>query len=398
MNDPKTLKHSAHPPVAIIGGGAIGLGIGWRLAQAGVTVDVFERGEAGHGASWAAGGMLAAGVETEPSEFDLSAFNRASLALWPDFAAELERESGVSVELRREGTLKVALNRDDAAQLRFMYDFQRAQGVTLEWLSSKQTLEREPRLNPALSASVFFPGDCQADNRFLVRALKRAFLASGGKLHEHTPVTSVEIASGRVVALRLGDKRHECAVAVLAAGAWSGEIAGLPQEARVPVRPVKGQILALKMDPAAPLVRHVIWSPQVYLVPRRDGRLIVGGTVEEKGFNGDLTAGGIFALLEGVWRALPGVEDLPIDEMWMGFRPGSRDDAPMLGPSAVEGLVAATGHYRNGILLTPLTADTVSRYILTGEVAEAIKPFAVSRFAAKTQKGIANKDKTRQQA
>ncbi len=387
------MKRSARPPVAIIGGGAIGLGIGWRLAQAGVPVDVFERGEAGHGASWAAAGMLAAGVETEPGEGDLAALNRASLALWPDFAAELERESGVSVELRREGTLMVALNRDDAAQLRFTYDFQRAQGVALEWLSPKQALEREPQLNPALASAVFSPGDHQADNRFLVRALKRAFLAAGGKLHEHAAVTSVEIVSGRVKAVRLGEKRHECAVAVLAAGAWSGEIAGLPPEAKVPVRPVKGQMLALKMDPSAPLIRHVIWSPRVYLVPRRDGRLIVGGTVEEKGFNADLTAGGIFALLEGAWRALPGVEELALDEMWVGFRPGSRDDAPMLGPGAVEGLVLATGHYRNGILLTPVTADTLARYILTGEVAELIKPFAASRFAAKMQKG-----KTREKA
>ena len=188
MTDPKTLKRSARPPVAIIGGGAIGLGIGWRLAQAGVPVDIFERGEAGHGASWAAAGMLAAGVETEPGEAALAALNRASLALWPDFAAELEAASGVSVELRREGTLQIALNRDDAAQLRFTYDFQRAHGVALEWLSPKQALEREPRLNPALSAAVFSPGDHQADNRFLVRALKRAFLAAGGKLHEHVRV------------------------------------------------------------------------------------------------------------------------------------------------------------------------------------------------------------------
>ena len=157
MNDPKTLKHSAHPPVAIIGGGVIGLGIGWRLAQAGVTVDVFERGEAGHGASWAAGGMLAAGVETEPSELDLSALNRASLALWPDFAAELERESGVSVELRREGTLMVALNRDDAAQLRFMYDFQRAQGVDAGMaVSAKQRLNASRTLIPP------FPPRCSS--------------------------------------------------------------------------------------------------------------------------------------------------------------------------------------------------------------------------------------------
>jgi glycine oxidase len=135
------------------------------------------------------------------------------------------------------------------------------------------------------------------------------------------------------------------------------------------------------MDPAAPLLRHVVWTPRVYLVPREDGRLIVGATSEERGFNNDLTAGGIYSLLEGAWRALPSVEELPIDEMWVGFRPGSRDDAPLLGPGEIEGLVYATGHHRNGILLTPVTADSIARYILTGEVAEVIRPFAISRFA-----------------
>ncbi|HZT51649.1 MAG TPA: glycine oxidase ThiO [Stellaceae bacterium] len=376
----QTTHHSASGPVAIVGGGAIGLAIGWRLAQRGVPIAIYERGEAGHGASWAAAGMLAAGVETEPGEHDLAALNRQSLALWPAFAAELEEASGLSVGLRREGTLQVALTRDDAAQLRFTYDFQREHGIALEWLTARQALEREPRLNPSLAAAVYSPGDHQADNRMLVRALKRAFLAAGGTLHEHAAVTAIEVAGGMVAGLRVGESRVAAETVVLAAGAWSGEIAGLPAEARAPVRPVKGQMLALKMDAAAPLLRHVVWAPRAYLVPRRDGRLIVGATVEEKGFNVDLTAGGVFALLEGAWRALPGVEELPIDEMWVGFRPGSRDDAPLLGPSAVAGLVLATGHYRNGILLTPVTADLVARYLQTGAVDPAMAPFAPERF------------------
>ncbi|MDE1931392.1 MAG: glycine oxidase ThiO, partial [Alphaproteobacteria bacterium] len=320
----QTAHNASSAPVAIIGGGAIGLAIGWRLAQRGVHVAIYERGEAGHGASWAAAGMLAAGVETEPGEGDLASLNRRSLALWPDFAAALEQASGLSVDLRREGTLMIALNRDDAAQLRFTYDFQREHGIALEWLSPRDALKREPRLNPSLAAAVYSPGDYQADNRMLVRALKRAFLAAGGTLHEHAAVTSIETAAGRVTGLVVGDSRVAAEIVVLAAGAWSGEIGGLPAEARAPVRPVKGQMLALKMDPAAPLLRHVVWAPRDYLVPRQDCRLIVDGTVEEKGFNGDLTAGGIFALLEGAWRAVPGTEELAIDEMWVGFRPGSR--------------------------------------------------------------------------
>jgi glycine oxidase len=372
-------------PVAIIGGGAIGLAIGWRLAQRGVPVTIYERGEAGHGASWAAAGMLAAGVETEPGEGDLAALNRRSLALWPEFAAAVEQASGLSVDLRREGTLMIALNRDDAAQLRFTYDFQREHGIALEWLSPREALAREPRLNPSLAAAVYSPSDYQADNRMLVRALKRAFLAAGGTLREHAPVSAIEVSAGRVTGLVVGDTRIEVSIVVLAAGAWSGEIAGLPAEARAPVRPVKGQMLALKMDPASPLLRHVVWAPRAYLVPRQDGRLIVGGTVEEKGFDGDLTAGGIFALLEGAWRAVPGTEELAIDEMWVGFRPGSRDDAPLLGPSSVAGLVHATGHYRNGILLTPVTADLIAHYLLSGEIDAAMAPFTPSRFQPKVR-------------
>jgi len=219
----------------------------------------------------------------------------------------------------------------------------------------------------------------------LVRALKRAFLAAGGTLREHAPVSAIEVSAGRVTGLVVGETHVAAETVVLAAGAWSGEIAGLPAEARAPVRPVKGQMLALKMDPAAPLLRHVVWAPRAYLVPRQDGRLIVGGTVEEKGFDGALTAGGVFAMLEGAWRAVPGTEELAIDEMWVGFRPGSRDDAPLLGPSSVAGLVHATGHYRNGILLTPVTADLIAHYLISGEIDAAMAPFTPSRFAPRVR-------------
>lgn len=372
------------PRTAIIGGGVIGLGIGWRLAQAGCPVEIFERGEAGKGASWAAAGMLAAGVETEPGELGLYALNRASQQAWPQFAAEIEAASGQSVELRQEGTLIVALNRDDSAQLRYTYDFQRNHGIELVWLSGAEARQREPFLHPGLAGAVFSAGDHQVENRKLVRALRTAFLAAGGKLHEHQAVTGIDTVSGKVTGVRLGAQRVAADVIVLAAGAWSGEVEGLPKTARPPVRPIKGQMLALRMNRAAPLLRHVVWTPRVYLVPRSDGRLIVGATTEERGFDGDLTAGGVFTLLEGVWRALPGVEELPIDEMWVGFRPGSRDDAPILGAGEIEGFVYATGHHRNGILLTPVTVDGVAHYILTGEIAEVIRPFAMARFAAST--------------
>jgi glycine oxidase len=288
----------------------------------------------------------------------------------------------MSLGYRDEGTLAVALTRDDVAELRFHYDYHLSLGICLEWLNGAEARRREPHLHPQVAAAVFSPLDHQVDNRRLVAALRRAFLAAGGRLHEHMPVSAIEVVGGRATAVRVADHRRDADVVVLAAGAWSAEIAGLPAAARPPVRPVKGQMLALRMPAQAPLLRHVLWTPRVYMVPREDGRLIIGGTVEERGFDASLTAGGVFALLEGAWRAMPTVEELPIDEMWVGFRPGSRDDAPLLGPTSVAGLVLATGHHRNGILLTPVTAESVSRFILSGEIDEAMAPFTIGRLAA----------------
>jgi glycine oxidase len=366
--------------VAIIGGGVIGLSIGWRLAGRGADVHVFERGKAGQGASWAAAGMLAAGCETEPGEAALGRLNHASLALWAGFAAELEAASGIEVGLRREGTLIIALNRDDVARLRHDYEFQTKQGVTLEWLTPAEAREREPHLAPQLAGAVFSQGDWQVDNRKLAEALARAFTSAGGTLHEDCPVTGVAMANARVSGIVTVSGAHSANCVVIASGAWSG-LLDLPVD-RLPVRPVKGQMLAVQMDPKAPLLRHVVWAPRAYLVPRLDGRLIIGATVEERGFDDKITAGGMFGLLDGAWRALPAIEDLPICESWVGFRPGSRDDAPILGPSGVGGLMIATGHHRNGILLTPVTADAMAATILDQRLDPRIEAFSDERFTA----------------
>jgi len=360
----------------------IGLGIAWRLAQAGCTVSVYDRGEAGHGASWAAAGMLAAAVETEPGEEPLLPLALESQHLWPDFARELEAASGISVEYRGEGTMVLALNRDDAEQLRHSYDFQRRLGLDLEWLNAAEARRREPHLKPAIAAAVLSRGDHQVDNRCLGRALAAGVRKAGAALHEHCLVREIVVSGGRTAGVVTDHGREDADMVVLAAGAWSREIGGLAPAALPPVRPIKGQMLALQMDPAAPLLRHVVWLPRGgYLVPRNDGRLIVGGTVEERGFDATITAGGLFALIEGAWRALPAIEELPIVETWVGFRPGSRDDAPMLGPGVLDGLVIATGHHRNGILLTPVTAAVVSDFILSGRLPEMARPFSPARFA-----------------
>jgi glycine oxidase len=366
--------------VAIVGAGVIGLAIGWRLAAGGVEVDMYERGRAGRGASWAAAGMLAAAAEAEPSEERLLPLTLESQRRWPGFVEELEAASGITVGYRSEGTLVIALTRDDAEQLRFSYDFQRGLGLDLDWLGPRQVLEREPFLNPRLAGGCFSPSDHQVDNRRVATALAEAFRRVGGRLHENQAVERVAVDHGRARGVVVRGELRPADQVVVAAGAWSGVEALVPEAARPPVRPMKGQMLAVQMDPAAPILRHVVWTPRVYLVPREDGRLIVGGTVEERGFDEAITAGGLFSLLEGAWRALPAIEDLPVEETWVGFRPGSPDDAPILGFTAVDGLVVATGHHRNGILLTPVTADAISECVLTGVVPEPIRNFGIDRF------------------
>jgi glycine oxidase len=374
---------SSHSPkTVVIGAGVIGLGVAWRLAQAGGAVAVYDRGEAGRGASWAAAGMLAAAVETEPGEERLLELTLESQRLWPDFAREVEAAAGVSVGYRDEGTIVVALTRDDAEQLRFTYEFQKRLGLDIEWLSGAETRRREPHLRPGIPGAVLSPRDHQVENRALASALAVAARRAGAIIHEGCAVREVEVVGGRARGVVSARGRDPADVVVLAAGAWSREIGGIPADYLPPVRPIKGQMLALRMDRAAPLLRHVVWLPRGYLVPRLDGRLVIGATVEERGFDDTVTAGGLLALIEGAWRAVPAIEELPVAETWVGFRPGSRDDAPMLGPSGVEGLVVATGHHRNGILLTPVTAQVVSAYILTGRFSDSLRPFIAERFSS----------------
>jgi glycine oxidase len=368
------------PSIAIIGAGVVGLGIAWRLAGR-AAVTVFDRGKAGSGASHAAAGMLAACCEAEPGEEALIALGRESQARWPAFAEELLRVSGIDVELRREGILHLALTADDQAEIAHRLEFQRRLDLPLEWLSAAATRAREPHLAGKIAGALFSPEDHQVDNRKLVQGLRVAAEAAGATICEHRPVKEIVVQGGRAKGVLLQDETIATAdIVVLAAGAWSRGIGGLPPDRQPPVRPLKGQVLTLRMDAAAPLISHVVWAPGAYMVPRRDGRLIVGATVEEKGFDETITAGGVLTLLEAAWRAMPAVEELPIEEICVGHRPGSRDDAPILGRGPLEGLFCATGHHRNGILLAPVTADAMARLILDDVVEPAIQPFGLERF------------------
>ncbi|MCZ6678679.1 MAG: glycine oxidase ThiO [Candidatus Poribacteria bacterium] len=375
-------SHSSHSNqrIIIIGGGVIGLGIGWQLAKAGCTVSIYERDQAGRAASWAAAGMLSPLAEVNLNEGDLRQIGLTSSQMYPKWVQELESDSGMSVELRTEGTLIIALDRDDMEELQHLYELQQMLNLPVEWLTGAEAREVESSLSPRVTAAISCDADFQVDNRLMAQALTHAFQKLGGMLHEENPVEKIEIQDEAAAGVWVNGTQVEADVVVLSAGCWSPLIPGLPEAIRPPVRPVKGQMLALQMD-QPPIIQKVIHAPDTYLVPKNDGRLLVGATSEEQGFDTQLTAGGMFELLRGAWEALPGIYDFPIVETWVGLRPGSRDNAPILGKTAIENLIMATGHYRKGILLAPVTAREIASLILTGETSEIIEPFQLSRFS-----------------
>jgi len=364
--------------VLVIGGGIIGLSLGWTLARAGRPVAVFEAETVGRGASWTAAGMLAPDAELEFEETTLHALNTESRRRWPAFADELEADTGLDVGLRTEGTFVVADDRDAAAALRRRYEFQNEQGLDVEWMSGEEARHREPFLAPNLAAAVWAPGDHQVNNRSVVTALRDGLVAHGGDVHEHTPVAAVDPDDERPALVTEAGERVEGETVVVAAGAWSRALDGLES---LPIRPVKGQTLGLEMGPTFDL-RHVVRGPDAYVVPKDTGHVVVGATSEERGFDDAVTAEGLYENLEGSWEVVPGILDRAVHSVDVGFRPASRDHAPLLGPTAAPGIVAATGHFRHGILLTPVTAQEVARYVLEGTVSEWIEPFLPTRFDA----------------
>ena len=364
----------------------IGLSIGWQLAKAGCGVSIYERDCAGRSASWSAAGMLAPLAEVHFEERALLQLGSLSLQMYPEWVEALESDSRTSVGYRAEGTLIVGIDRDDTRELEHVYESQQFLNLPCKWLSGGEAREIEPLLSPKVTAAISSPSDHQVDNRLVVDALIAAYQSAGGSLYENTPVQKVEIRDAMVRGVWVNGVLEQGDVIVLAAGCWSNEIEGLPGIVKPPLRPVKGQILALQME-AGVILEKVIrttrakYPTDVYLVPKIDGRLVVGATCEEMGFDTRLTAGGLFELLRGAWEAVPGVYDLPIIETWTGLRPGSRDNAPILGETAVENLVMATGHYRNGILLAPVTSREITSLVLTGQTSEVIAPFQLSRFS-----------------
>ncbi len=369
----------AQVDVAVIGAGVIGLSIAWRLAGRGLAVAVFDRGEAGAGTSLAATGMLAAAAEHEPGSEKFLALALESQRQWPEFCAQLEGESRLSIDHRNDGTLLVALGHDEVERLRFRHEQQRRAGLETRWLTGVEVRDAEPGLRASVAAGILCPDDHQVDPRRLVAALRVALLSRGGLLFQGTPVTSLEMSGGRVCGLLTSAGRCRAKTIVAASGAWSTD-GLLPPALDIPMRPLKGQALALKTGRQTGSPRHVIWTEQIHLAPKSDGRLIVGSTMEDAGFNPAITAGGVLALLEGVHRALPSSEEMEIEAVWSGFRPTTDDDAPIIGKSGISGLLLATGHHRNGILLAPITATAIEQLITTGEMTGAAASFGLERF------------------
>ncbi len=347
--------------VLVVGGGVIGLSCAWRLAQRGSRVAVLERGEPGCGATRVAAGMLAPVGELTFGEPELLELTLAAAKLYPGFVAELEAATGTRTGFEPLGALHVALDRDEAAQLRRVHDLQRSLELEAEWLAPRRCRDLEPGLTPSFHGGVFAAGEAAVDPRALTRALVAACEAEGVEVRTGTEVVEGILETERLVGVRTsaGEELRTEAV-LLAAGAWSGAVEWLPEQARPPVRPVKGQVVELRSRSAEPVARHILASERVYLVPRNDSRLVIGATVEEMGYDTAGTAGGVHELLREAYRLLPDVAEMEWVGATAGLRPGTPDNLPLVGPGAIDGLVLATGHYRNGILLAPLAAQAVA--------------------------------------
>ncbi len=369
------------PEIVVIGGGVIGCAVARELARRGQRVLVIERGEPGAEASWAAAGMLSPLAEAQ-SPGPMLSLLRESRDRFPALAAELGGETGIDVGYRDVGTLFLAFNEQDEAELEERWRWQRAAKLPLERLSASDILRLEPAVSAAVRWGVRYPEDHQVDNRQLSRALWAAAARAGADFRLGAEVVGLLWDGGRLTGVELAEgERVSAEVVVLAAGCWAGGVGGLPHS--LPVFPVHGQLVALDTFP--PLFAHVVDSPRCYLVPRADGRLILGATVEQVGFRKAVTPRGVMSILQNALEISPVLSEVPLVEIWAGLRPGTPDNLPILGEDPeVSNLFYATGHFRNGILLAPITAEALAAQVLGGNSTIDLRPFSLARFWAST--------------
>ena len=360
MGPPRRTSYDA----VVIGGGLIGMACAWRAAERGLSTVLLERAEPGAGASGVAAGMLAPVTEADFGEEALLRLNLAARSMWPGFAAELEERTGLPTGYRESGALVVAAERDDVDELRRLHAFQRELGLESEWLTPRECRALEPGLSPRIAGGILAPQDGHVDPRAVLRAVRAAFEAAGGELADGREVRDLDdVPAG---------------TAVVAAGAWSGALAADAP----PVRPVKGQILELRpRGGSAGPPQRIVRTPRCYLFARADGKTVVGATVEEQGFDTTVTGGGVRDLLEAAWEAYPEVAELELVSVRAGLRPGTPDNLPVVGPAG--GAIWATGHYRNGVLLAPITARAVAAMLTGDEPPEELAACSPERFGSR---------------
>lgn len=371
--------------VVIVGAGVAGLGIGWRLAKAGAKVKVLERAQAGRGATTASGGMIAAAAELGHAETPETAFARRANELWPGFVADVEAQSGVSVDYRKNGSLMAALKSEHRGHSHGGehptasggQPNPHAQGADIAMLTAEEARAMEPMLTEDVAGALWAPHEATIDTHTLVRALVTAFVKAGGKLLINETAVLIETEGGRAVGVRTPFALHRADACVIAAGAWTSGVEGLPSGALPPVIPIKGEIVVLTPPAGAALPKHVVWGNEIYIVPRAD-RLLVGATVERAGFDTSKSPEAYRWLLHQSTGLMPALEGWEVAEHWAGLRPATPDGLPVLGATAVDGLYVASGQYRNGILFAPAVAEVMSRLIL--ERANAFPAFDPRRF------------------
>jgi glycine oxidase len=366
--------------VAIAGGGLIGGAIALELAQAGLRVGVFDRGEPGREASWASAGILSPAPEN-PGAIPMVPLGKASLALYPEFVANVEEISGQGVGFRPKGTIEALFSADAVRDLSTVIALHHGLGLKAEPLRPEDARELEPALSPEVEAAALRPDEASVDNRLLTEAVLAGAQRSGAEIFAGRVVDGIWREGGRCAGLRLRGENVAAKWTVVAAGAFSSQIEGA--ESYGPVRPAKGQILALRPDGLK--MERVLWSDKVYLVPRDDGRIVAGATVEYVGFEKGVTAGAVETILAAAMELAPRLADARIDETWAGLRPDSPDHLPILGPTDVDGLLMATGHFRSGVLLTPITARLVREWITLQRVSVEWERFSPLRFVEEQQ-------------
>lgn len=363
--------------VAIAGGGLIGGSIALELAQAGLRVAVFDQAEPGHEASWAGAGILSPAPES-PATIPMVPLAKASMALYPQFVENIEEISGQNVGFRPKGTLQALFSRDAARELSTLIALHHGLGLKAEPIRADDARELEPALNPELEAALLRPEEASVDNRALTRAVLFAAHKSGAEVFARRKATSIWRDGARCAGLIFADQADKVSAkwTVIAAGCFSAQITGA--EICAPVKPAKGQMAALRSNDAE--IERVLWSDKIYLVPRNDGRILAGATVEYVGFDKHVSASGLQQLLSGALELAPGLASARVEETWAGLRPDSPDHLPILGPTDVDGLLIATGHFRSGILLAPITARWMREWITQSHTAIDCERFSPLRF------------------